>query len=89
MELDEEDESEDAITERKSSAGDSETPVESSLVPFRARASTDGHLLSRPRRWRYPPPSLSSQNYLGDSSSGGSCADRRMSISMRGNNASY
>lgn len=92
VELDEEDESEEGVTERKSSAGDSEVSMESSLPPFRARASTDGHLLSRPRRWRYPPPSLSSQTYHGgssSSSSGGSCADRRMSISMRGNNASY
>ncbi|XP_034250437.1 ras-related and estrogen-regulated growth inhibitor-like protein [Thrips palmi] len=91
VELDEEDELEEGITDRKSSAG--ETPAETTLPPFRARASTDGHLLSRPRRWRYPPPSLSSQtsNHGGSSSSssGGSCADRRMSISMRGNNASY
>ncbi|KAJ1529388.1 hypothetical protein ONE63_006173 [Megalurothrips usitatus] len=93
VELDEEDESEEGAAERKSSAGDSEISTDSSLPPFRARASTDGHLLSRPRRWRYPPPSLSNQtSYHGgssSSSSGGSCADRRMSISMRGNNASY
>lgn len=48
------------------------------LPPFRGRASTDGHLLSKPRRWRYPPPSATANRH----------ADRRMSISMRGNNAS-
>lgn len=49
--------------------------------PFRSRASTDGTLLSRPRRWRYPPPGcvLPHSNRV----------ERRMSISTRGSNASY
>ncbi|XP_026468428.1 ras-related and estrogen-regulated growth inhibitor [Ctenocephalides felis] len=55
------------------------TPSESEVTPFRGRASTDGHLLSRPRRWRYPPPVSQAAHCR---------ADRRMSISMRGNNAS-
>lgn len=47
-------------------------------VPFRERASTDGTIFSRPRRWpprvvlSHPPPN-----------------DRRMSISLRGSNGSY
>ncbi|XP_036328238.1 ras-related and estrogen-regulated growth inhibitor [Rhagoletis pomonella] len=50
-------------------------------TPFRSRASTDGTLLSRPRRWRYPPPGclLPHTNRV----------ERRMSISTRGSNASY
>ncbi|EDW77893.1 ras-related and estrogen-regulated growth inhibitor-like protein [Drosophila tropicalis] len=50
-------------------------------TPFRSRASTDGTLLSRPRRWRYPPPGclLPHSNRV----------ERRMSISTRGSNASY
>ncbi|KAH8271025.1 hypothetical protein KR018_000580 [Drosophila ironensis] len=50
-------------------------------APFRSRASTDGTLLSRPRRWRYPPPGclLPHTNRV----------ERRMSISTRGSNASY
>lgn len=52
------------------------------LPPFRGRAQTDGHLLSRPRRTRYPPPAPSSYCQYAP------LADRRMSISMRGNNAS-
>ncbi|XP_021928201.1 ras-related and estrogen-regulated growth inhibitor isoform X1 [Zootermopsis nevadensis] len=79
VELDEEEESDER---RESEASSSE-----SLPPFRGRASTDGHLLSRPRRWRYPPPAPSSQQQYHQA--GGSKADRRMSISMRGNNASY
>ncbi|XP_055920994.1 ras-related and estrogen-regulated growth inhibitor isoform X2 [Eupeodes corollae] len=57
-----------------SSRGEMETP-------FRSRASTDGTLLSRPRRWRYPPPGcdLPHSNRV----------ERRMSISARGSNASY
>ena len=54
-----------------------------SEAPFRERASTDGNLLQKPWRWRYPPPS-SGQSYYPTAR-----ADRRMSISMRGNNASY
>ncbi|XP_055645052.1 ras-related and estrogen-regulated growth inhibitor isoform X2 [Toxorhynchites rutilus septentrionalis] len=49
--------------------------------PFRGRASTDGTLLSRPRRWRYAPPGSSMPHV--------SRVERRMSISMRGSNASY
>lgn len=51
------------------------------ITPFRNRASTDGTLLSRPRRWRYPPPGclLPHTNRV----------ERRMSISTRGSNASY
>ncbi|XP_058815516.1 ras-related and estrogen-regulated growth inhibitor isoform X2 [Topomyia yanbarensis] len=48
--------------------------------PFRGRASTDGTLLSRPRRWRYTPPGSLLPH---------SRVERRMSISMRGSNASY
>ncbi|XP_072394995.1 ras-related and estrogen-regulated growth inhibitor [Diabrotica undecimpunctata] len=53
-------------------------------TPFRERASTDGHIHQKPWRWRYPPPSLST-----DLSGFTSRASRRMSISMKGNNASY
>ncbi|XP_055596355.1 ras-related and estrogen-regulated growth inhibitor [Uranotaenia lowii] len=49
--------------------------------PFRGRASTDGTLLSRPRRWRYAPP--------GSLMPHATRVERRMSISMRGSNASY
>lgn len=47
---------------------------------FRDRASTEGTLLNRPRRWKFPPP-----NHIH------SRVERRMSISMRGcnNNSSY
>lgn len=48
--------------------------------PFRNRASTDGNLVSRPRKWRFSPQeAITSTTRI--------C--RRMSISMRGNNASY
>jgi hypothetical protein len=80
VELDEEEE-EDTEEGKDNEPGSSE-----SLPPFRGRASTDGNLLSRPRRWRYPPPAPSSQQQY--QNSGCSRADRRMSISMRGNNAS-
>lgn len=50
-------------------------------TPFRGRASTDGTILTRPRRWRYPPP--------GSIATHPSRVERRMSISMRGSNASY
>ncbi|XP_062552464.1 ras-related and estrogen-regulated growth inhibitor isoform X2 [Armigeres subalbatus] len=49
--------------------------------PFRGRASTDGTLLSRPRRWRFAPPGSLMPHV--------SRVERRMSISMRGSNASY
>ncbi|XP_053692637.1 ras-related and estrogen-regulated growth inhibitor [Sabethes cyaneus] len=47
--------------------------------PFRGRASTDGTLLSRPRRWRYTPPGVLMSHAR---------VERRMSISMRGSNSS-
>lgn len=50
-------------------------------TPFRSRASTDGTLLSRPRRWRYPPPGCHMPHT--------NRVERRMSISTRGSNASY
>lgn len=76
VELEEEDESE-------SKESNASTPSE----PFRGRACTDGHIQQKPWRWRYPPPSSSnSQDPLFFSTTR---ADRRMSISMRGNNASY
>ncbi|XP_069963690.1 ras-related and estrogen-regulated growth inhibitor isoform X2 [Bactrocera oleae] len=50
-------------------------------TPFRSRASTDGTLLSRPRRWRYPPPGCLMPHT--------NRVERRMSISTRGSNASY
>ncbi|XP_054261750.1 ras-related and estrogen-regulated growth inhibitor [Macrosteles quadrilineatus] len=70
------------LDEEEETSPGSPTPapeVEAELPPFRGRASTDGHLLSRPRRWRYPPPATTPTSRQ---------ADRRMSISMRGNNAS-
>lgn len=52
-----------------------------SAPPFRERASTDGTIFSRPRRWYYPPRvSVASHPAR---------IERRMSISMRGSNASY
>ncbi|KAL9928724.1 ras-related and estrogen-regulated growth inhibitor isoform 2-T2 [Glossina fuscipes fuscipes] len=50
-------------------------------TPFRSRACTDGTLLSRPRRWRYPPPGCLMPHT--------NRVERRMSISTRGSNASY
>lgn len=50
-------------------------------IPFRGRASTDGTIFSRPKRWQYPPP--------GSVVSNPARVERRMSISMRGSNASY
>ncbi|EDV99218.1 ras-related and estrogen-regulated growth inhibitor [Drosophila grimshawi] len=50
-------------------------------APFRNRASTDGTLLSRPRRWRFPPPGCLMPHT--------NRVERRMSISTRGSNASY
>ncbi|KAJ4446609.1 hypothetical protein ANN_13306 [Periplaneta americana] len=78
VELDEEEE--ETEEGKESNAGSSE-----SLPPFRGRASTDGHLLSRPRRWRYPPPAPSSQQQY--QHGGSSRADRRMIIVL--NNAPY
>lgn len=50
------------------------------LNPFRNRASTDGNLASRPRKWHYPV-----QNLLMHPKPK---IERRMSISMRGSNSS-
>lgn len=81
MELEEEDENE---TDTKDSI--SSSPSES--TPFRERASTDGNLFQRPWRWRYAPSSSASasgsQTFYPQAK-----AERRMSISMRGSNASY
>ncbi|CAH0553101.1 unnamed protein product [Brassicogethes aeneus] len=55
------------------------------IGPFRGRASTDGHLQQRPWRWRYPPPNSTSTEQVFSTTR----AERRMSISMRGNKASY
>lgn len=80
MELDEEDENEADSKESISSS-----PSES--TPFRERASTDGNLFQRPWRWRYAPSSAStsgSQTFYPPAKT-----ERRMSISMRGSNASY
>ncbi|KAK4881460.1 hypothetical protein RN001_004779 [Aquatica leii] len=73
---------EDAESE-SSKASTSSSPSES-IVPFRERASTDGHLIQKPWRWRYPPPAAESNPEMFYSR-----ANRRMSISMKGNNASY
>ncbi|XP_005180219.1 ras-related and estrogen-regulated growth inhibitor-like protein isoform X1 [Musca domestica] len=76
--LEENDHSESNDDMRSSSLNSSHSELE---TPFRSRASTDGTLLSRPRRWRYPPPGclLPHTNRV----------ERRMSISTRGSNASY
>ncbi|XP_018564210.1 ras-related and estrogen-regulated growth inhibitor [Anoplophora glabripennis] len=79
VELEEEEEEE---SESKESAASS--PCDA--VPFRERASTEGHIPHRPWRWRYPPPKSNNNdpNYYSSAR-----VDRRMSISMRGSNASY
>lgn len=81
VELEEEDENEADSKESTSSS-----PGEA--TPFRERASTDGNLFQRPWRWRYSPAtpssSQSSQSFYPSVRN-----ERRMSISMRGNNASY
>ncbi|KAL1460051.1 hypothetical protein WDU94_011991 [Cyamophila willieti] len=61
------------------------------LVPFRDRASTDGHLLSKTRKWKYPLISPSSSHVTSPQAdqSEKHNTERRMSISMRGANASY
>lgn len=71
----------DEDNERKQS----NTSSSSETTPFRERASTDGHLQHKPWRWRHPPipSSTSGQDFPSVRN------ERRMSISMRGNNASY
>lgn len=58
-----------------------ETMTKNSKIPFRERASTDGTIFSRPKRWKYLTP--------GSVTSHPARHDRRMSISMRGSKASY
>ncbi|CAH1974911.1 unnamed protein product [Acanthoscelides obtectus] len=83
-ELEEETESSDGKQESSSA---SSPGVES--PPFRERASTDGHIHKRPWRWRNPPPASSSSTSSADHQFYGTAkAERRMSISMRGSNAS-
>lgn len=69
---DESDEQEDTA----STSSDSKNTIE---TPFRERASTDGTIFSRPKRWQYPPPGSLQPKRV----------ERRMSISLRGSNASY
>lgn len=84
MELGEEDENgeEDGASKESVSSSPSEP------TPFRERASTDGNLFQRPWRWRYGPSSSASatgsQTFYPPAKT-----ERRMSISMRGSNASY
>ncbi|XP_019772605.1 ras-related and estrogen-regulated growth inhibitor isoform X1 [Dendroctonus ponderosae] len=61
------------------------TASPSESLPFRARASTDGHLQHKPWKWRYRPSSSANSAETVPFFN----ADRRMSISMKGNNASY
>lgn len=80
MELEEED-------ENGADSKDSIFSSPSESTPFRERASTDGNLFQRPWRWRYAPFSASasgSQTFFPPAKT-----ERRMSISMRGSNASY
>ncbi|XP_050293988.1 ras-related and estrogen-regulated growth inhibitor isoform X2 [Anthonomus grandis grandis] len=69
--------------ESESKESNTSSPIES--TPFRERACTDSHL-QRPWRWRYRPGS--SGNSIENNTSFFR-TNRRMSISMRGNNASY
>ncbi|VEN56511.1 unnamed protein product [Callosobruchus maculatus] len=83
-ELEEESDKKQESSSASSPGGDS--------APFRERASTDGHIHKRPWRWRYPPPSsgaLTSTSSADPQFYGTAKAERRMSISMRGSNASY
>lgn len=80
-ELDEEEEDE----ERGSKESNASSPND--VVPFRERASTDGHLQLKPWRWKYSP--VSSSTPTSNQEGSGARSERRMSISMRGNNASY
>nr|CAH7717373.1 unnamed protein product [Callosobruchus chinensis] len=83
-ELEEESDKKQESSSASSPGGDS--------APFRERASTDGHIHKRPWRWRYPPSSsgtLTSTSSADPQFYGTAKAERRMSISMRGSNASY
>ncbi|CAG9766807.1 unnamed protein product [Ceutorhynchus assimilis] len=70
--------------ENESEPRGSTTSSSSESTPFRERASTDGHLQQKPWRWRYRPGSSNSTDTPAFFKT-----DRRMSISMRGSNASY
>ncbi|KAJ8912296.1 hypothetical protein NQ315_017329 [Exocentrus adspersus] len=70
--------------ESESKGSSASSPCDS--VPFRERASTDGHIQHKPWKWRYPPPSSNTSDPTYYSAAR---ADRRMSISMKGNNVSY
>lgn len=50
-------------------------------TPFRQRASTDGTIFSRPRKWQHPQQETTTSNSIYPAR-----IERRMSISMRGNN---
>ncbi|XP_068909621.1 ras-related and estrogen-regulated growth inhibitor isoform X3 [Tenebrio molitor] len=73
--------------EEEEESKESSASSPSDCAPFRERASTDGHLQQRPWRWRYPP--ISAANSTGSQEFTTARAERRMSISMKGNNASY
>lgn len=79
VELDEEEEEKGVVAKN----GEKETESELLELPFRGRASTDGNLIPRPSRLRHPPLIAQTPTILTRHN------DRRMSISMRGNNASY
>lgn len=83
MELEEEDENEADGNKDSISSSPSES------TPFRERASTDGNLFQRPWRWRYAPSSSASSASGSQAFFPSARAERRMSISMRGSNASY
>lgn len=71
----------DESDEGKNHDQNSNSKSDVASAPFRERASTDGTIFSRPRRWYYlPRVSVVSHP---------SRIERRMSISMRGSNASY
>ncbi|KAF5307249.1 hypothetical protein FQR65_LT06965 [Abscondita terminalis] len=78
----------DSELQEESESGSSKASTSSdsseSVIPFRDRASTDGHLAQKCWRWRYPPPAaeLNPEMFY-------TRVNRRMSISMKGNNASY
>lgn len=61
---------------------DSLETTKNGKLPFRERASTDGTIFSRPKRWKYPTHGTSTTSHQ-------VCGQRRMSISMRGSKASY
>lgn len=76
-------ESDDHAIEDKQCCSQSHTMIPNG-DPFRNRASTDGNLSRRPRKWKYP-------SFSGTLVSPPPRIERRMSISMRGTNtnASY